>query len=154
MQTFDELKQGNEQVSAMLNDEAALLSEALKMESAKHFLQLKHLAGKHEASVLKLRFILQPFSFIFLLAGEKKYHLVWETLDSEEATYLWYIDKSKDALKTAIKEIEVSLNEMKQTGRNSYIKKAPDYFSRIIHDYSDVKKGFVEWKGALEERLT
>ncbi len=36
---------------------------------------------------------------------------------------------------------------MNLTGRNSYIRKAPDYFSRIIHDYSDTKKGFVDWKG-------
>lgn len=153
LQTFDELKQSNEKANALLGTEAELLSELLKMESAKHFLQLKYLAGKHEASILKLRFILQPFSFIFLLAGENKYHLVWETLDSEDATYLWHIDKNRDALRTAIKEIEVSLNEMKLTGRNSYIKKDPAYFSRIIHDYSDLKKGYVEWKGILEERL-
>jgi superfamily II DNA or RNA helicase len=153
MQTFDELTQSNGLVSALLNDEAELLSEALKMKAAKHFLQLQYLAGKHEASVLKLRFILQPFSFVFLIAGEKKYHLIWETLDSEEATYLWHIDKNKDVLRIAVKEIEASLNEMKQTGRNSYIKKAPAYFSRIIHDYADAKNGFIDWKGLLEERL-
>jgi len=49
--------------------------------------------------------------------------------------------------------LEVSFSEMKQVGRNSYIKKAPEYFSRIIHDYSDIKKGFVDWKVILEERL-
>ena len=79
--------------------------------------------------------------------------MVWETLDSEEATYLWHIAKDKEALWAVIKEIENSLNEMKLTGRNSYIKKAPEYFSRIIHDYSDTKKGFTEWKAILEERL-
>jgi len=26
-------------------------------------------------------------------------------------------------------------------------------FSRLIHDYIGDKKGFVEWKGQLEERL-
>lgn len=26
-------------------------------------------------------------------------------------------------------------------------------FSRILHDYSDNKKGFIIWKGNLEERL-
>ncbi len=153
LQTFEELKQDNKQLDALLENEIALLTEILKMESARHYLQLKYLSGKHEASVLKLRFILQPFSFIFLIAGENKYHLIWETLNSEEATYLWHIDKSREALRIAVKEIEVSLNEMKQTGRSSYIKKAPEYFSRIIHDYSDVKKGFVDWKGLLEERL-
>ena len=118
-----------------------------------HYLQLKYLAGKHEASVLKLRFILQPFSFIFLIAGEMKYHIVWETLDSEEAIYLSHIDRTKEALRETIKEIEIRLSEMKQTGRNAYFKNAPAYFSRIIHDYSDVKRGFIEWKGILEEIL-
>ncbi len=151
--SFDDLKQSNQNIGALLENEAALLNEVLKMGTAKHYLQIKYLAAKHEASILKLRFILQPFSFIFLIAGENKYHLVWETLDSEEATYIWHIAKDKEALRTVIKEIETSLNEMKQTGRNSYIKKAPDYFSRIIHDYSDTKKGFVEWKSVLEERL-
>lgn len=151
--SFDDLKQSNQNIGALLENETALLNEILKMESAKHFLHIKYLAAKHEASVLKLRFILQPFSFIFLIAGENKYHLIWETLDSEEATYLWHIAKDKEALRAVIKEIEISLNEMKLTGRNSYIKKAPDYFSRIIHDYSDVKKGFVEWKGILDERI-
>lgn len=151
--SFDDLKQADRTVGVLLESETVLLDEVLKMESAKHYLHIKYLAPKHETSLLKLRFILQPFSFIFLLAGEKKYHLIWETLDSEEATYLWHIDKNKEALQAAIKEIETSLNEMKQTGRNSYIKKAPAYFSRIIHDYSDAKKGFIEWKGMLEERL-
>lgn len=45
------------------------------------------------------------------------------------------------------------MNEMKETGRSSYIKNAPDYFSRIIHDYFDKKKGFIQWIGILEERL-
>ena len=152
--SFDDLKQSNQSIGALLENEVALLNEVLKMESAKHFFQVKYLAGKHEAHVLKLRFILQPFSFIFLIGGQKKYHLIWETLDSEEATYIWHIQKDKESLRTAIKEIEVGLAEMKRAGRNSYIKNAPDYFSRIMHNYSDNKKGFIEWKDVLEERLT
>jgi len=65
------------------------------MESAKHYLQIIYLAPKHDTSVLKLRFVSQPFSFIFLIAGENKYHLIWETLDNEEATYLWDISKRR-----------------------------------------------------------
>lgn len=151
--SFDELKQSNDSISLLLENETSLLNELLKIESAKHFLQIKYLASKHEASVLKLRFILQPFSFIFLITGESKYHLVWETLDSEEATYVWHIMKDKEALRAVIKEIEISLTEMKQAGRNAYIKNAPEYFSRIIHDYSDPKKGFVDWKSILDERI-
>ncbi len=153
MLTIDKLKQSNPNIEALLEDETALLNELLKIESGRHYFQLKYLSGKHAVSILKLRFILQPFSFIFLIEGERKYHLIWETLDSEEATYLWHIDKTKDALRAAINEIEIQLNKMKINGRQSYLKNAPDYFSRIIHNYSDIKKGFIEWKDTLEERL-
>jgi hypothetical protein len=35
---------------------------------------------------------------VFLLSGSYQYHLVWETLDTEEATYIWHIGKSIDEL--------------------------------------------------------
>ena len=60
-----------------------------------------------------MRFIINPFSFLFLLGGEKRYHVVWETLNSEEATYLWHFAKSIDALRTGLKEIEDILKESK-----------------------------------------
>jgi len=96
---------------------------------------------------------LQPFSFLFLLAGEKKYHIVWETLDTEEATYIWHVLKTKEALRTALNEIEIILNIIREAGRQAFIEKDNNNFSRIAHDYSDVKKGFVLWKGLLEERM-
>ena len=103
--------------------------------------------------VLKLRFILNPFSFLFLLAGELKYHLVWETLNSEEATYIWHFDKSTDALRAGLKEVDVVLKEIKETGKQDYLKKEHANFSRIMHDYSDAKSGFVTWKGMLEGKI-
>jgi hypothetical protein len=30
---------------------------------------------------------------------------------------------------------------------------SPSHFSRIVHNYSDDRKGFVVWKDDLEERL-
>ncbi len=153
MLTIDNLKQSNPDVGALLNDDAALMNELLKIESTRHYLHLKYLSKKHAASILKLRFILQPFSFIFLVEGQKKYHLAWETLDTDEATYLWHIDKTKDALRAAVNEIEIELSKMKLNGRQSYLNIAPEHFSRIIHDYSDVNKGFIDWKDTLEGRL-
>ena len=91
--------------------------------------------------------------FLFLLAGDKKYHLVWETLNSEEATYIWYFEKSMDALRQGLKEIELILNEIKATSKQDYLRKEHDNFSRVIHDYADVKSGFIAWKGMLEEKL-
>lgn len=70
-------------------------------------LHLKHLSARHEASILKLRFVLQPFSFLFLLSG---------------------------------------------SGRQDYLKEKHPKFSRIWHDYSDTKKGFITWKSILEDK--
>jgi len=154
IETFDSLVHNiGESAGELIGNETALMNEFLKIESARHFLQLKYLATRHEANILKLRFVLQPFSFLFLLAGENKYHIVWETLDSEEATYIWHIIKTKEALRATLKEIELSLSEMKKSGRNEYLKSAPVYFAKIVHDYEDAQKGFVSWKGSLEELL-
>jgi hypothetical protein len=102
---------------------------------------------------LKIRFVLNPFSFLFLLAGDKKYHIVWETLNSEEATYIWHFEKTIDALRNGLNEIEAILSEIKNTGKQDYLKKDHPNFSRIMHDYSDAQQGFTVWKGLLEERL-
>jgi hypothetical protein len=102
---------------------------------------------------LKLRFILQPFSFLFLLAGERKYHIIWETLDSEEATYIWHIVRTRESLRIALAEIEVIFRDIKQNGRQTFLEKESNNFSRVVHDYSDAKKGFIALKGMLEEKM-
>jgi len=123
------------------------------VDGLQHYLHLKHLSAKHETSILKLRFVLQPFSFLFLLSGESKYHVIWETLDSEEATYIWHTDKSRDALRSTLNQIEEIITGIKKSGRQDYLKQDHPNFSRIWHDYSNLKKGFITWKSILEERL-
>ena len=68
-----------------------LIDEILKMKDVRK--QLRYLAAKHDRSVLRVRFVLLPFSFVFLLTGEQQYHIIWETLDTEEATYIWHVEK-------------------------------------------------------------
>lgn len=58
-----------------------------------------------------------------------------------------------DALRKGLKEIETILNDIKATSKLDYLRKEHDNFSRIIHDYADVKSGFTAWKGMLEEKL-
>jgi hypothetical protein len=125
----------------------------LAIKSSKHYDHLQYLSSQHLSSVLKVRFVLEPFSFLFLLQGDTQYHIVWETLNSEEATYVWHFEKSIEALRRGLKEIEVILQEIKTTSKQDYLKKEHTNFSRIIHDYSDKKKGFVQWKAVLEERI-
>lgn len=151
--TMDDLLSSYHEGKKLFSSETALFDDILNIKNSKHYLQLKYLSSKHEASVLKLRFILQPFSFLFLLAGEKKYHIIWETLDSEEATYIWHVGKTRESLRIALAEIETILKDIKRNGRQTFLEKENTNFSRVVHDYSDVKKGFVIWKGLLEEKL-
>lgn len=131
----------------------ALLNDVLSKGQYRHQMQLKYLAELHEGEILKIRFVLSPFSFVFLLAATEKYHIVMETLDTDEATYIWHISKSIGELKIALKAIESDLNKIRNDGRQEFLKTAPINFSRVLHDYSDERKGFVIWKDAVEERL-
>ncbi len=143
----------NIKAQQLFKSDQDLIDDILSIKDSKHYHQLKYLSSQHLSSILKMRFVLNPFSFLFLLAGEKKYHIVWETLNSEEATYIWHFEKSMDELRKGLIEIEQALTEIKATSKQQYLKKDHPHFSRVIHDYSDVKKGFTEWKGLLEEKL-
>lgn len=155
MSTMEDLALAtNKPITNFFKSDKDLLDDILNIKKSKHYLQLKYLSKKHEASILKIRFILQPLSFIFLVMGDGKYHLVWETLDSNEATYIWHINKTKEDLRLAIVMLEDILQEIRNTGKQDYLKRENPDFSRIFHEYSDPKKGFVLWKGQLEERLT
>jgi len=146
--------QGGENNSASLyNSEQDLLDDILKNKNVKHQRQLVYLSQKHESSVLKLRFVLSPFSFVFLLAGKQQYHIVWETLDTEEATYIWHVDKNIAALKNRLKKIDTELGTIRAKGRQYYIGIQTDNFSRIVHEYTEDRKGFIIWKDLLEERM-
>lgn len=52
-----------------------------------------------------------------------------------------------------IKHIDIELNVIREKGRQVYLESNPQGFSKIVHDYSNDGKGFVIWKGQLEERL-
>jgi len=133
------------------SDAENILEDLLKGKQYKHSQHIQFLAEKHERNVMKLRFVLQPFSFVFLLVGEQNYHIILETLDTEEATYIWHTEKNKSVLIDTIKLIDKELNIIREKGRQAYLETNPKNFSRIVHDYSDNNKGFTIWKGLLEE---
>ncbi len=102
---------------------------------------------------MKIRFVLSPFSFVFLIAGKHYYHIVLETLDTEEASYIWHVAKNKEALIKTVDKIDSQLNIIKENGRQVFLETNPKHFSRIIHNYSEDKKGFIMWKNSLEELI-
>jgi hypothetical protein len=67
--------------------------------------------------------------------------------------YLWHTDKNKQALINKVKEIDKQLNVIRNKGRQVFLETSPESFTRILHDYSDKKKGFIIWKDLLEEQI-
>ena len=49
--------------------------------------------------------------------------------------------------------IDQNLNIIRNKGRQVFLDNQHVDFNRIQHDYSDEQKGFVIWKGMVEERL-
>jgi len=136
------------------NNEKDFFDDLLKISNTKHYKHLRFLSSQHLHDIMKLKFIHKPFSFIFLIQGDKNYHIIWETLDTEEATYIWYITKDPDVLKLTMRKLEDIINVMKVQGKRAYINAADEPFRRINHDYSKLVDGFVKWKGDLENYLT
>ncbi|WP_430812892.1 MULTISPECIES: TOTE conflict system archaeo-eukaryotic primase domain-containing protein [unclassified Carboxylicivirga] len=132
-------------------DEEDFINELLSNQDVKHDKQIRFLLKRHQAHILKIRFVLNPFAFVFLIEGEEQYHIVLETLDTEEATYLWHIDKNN--LHDQLKTINNDLSILRNKGRQFFIHNAPTNFSRIVHDYSEGNKGYMMWKSMLEEKL-
>ena len=137
----------------LYNSGEELVEDILNQKHYKHSKYLRYLADNHESTIFKIRFVLHPFSFIFLLNGEEQFHFIMETLDTEEATYIWHYDKTLHNLPVTLKEINNHLSIIRNFGRQAFLEHAPSNFSRILHDYSDEKKGFINWKDALEETL-
>jgi superfamily II DNA or RNA helicase len=152
--TLLDIKQVQESAGDFYNSGEELLEDVLKNDRVKHYQQLRYLADKHESSTMKLRFILSPFSFVFLISGEDCYHVVLETLDTEEATYIWHFPKIRGELPGHLKQVDENLNIIRNKGRQQFLQNLPSNFSRVLHDYSDKRKGFIIWRDILEERLT
>ena len=149
---LNQIQSDGENKTSLFHSEEELLEDILKNKNVKHYQQLRYLAQKHDDSILKIRFVLNPFSFVFLLTGKEQFHMVLETLDTEEATYLWHFNKDKRQLPLQLKQVDQHLNMIRNKGREDFLKSQPENFSRIIHDYSDERKGFIIWKDLLEER--
>ena len=147
------LEEASKKVGVFFDFDTGLIDTLLKNNSYVHHKQLLYLAKWHNYKILKIRFVLYPFSFVFLLEGQQKYHVVLETLDTKEATYVWHLSKQNVLFKEELVQINKKLNWIRNNGRQSFLETKSVNFSRVIHDYSEDEKGFYKWKNALEERL-
>lgn len=139
--------------NAFYQSDLDLFTDILQVTDTRHYRHLRFLSSIHAHHIMKLRFVLNPFSFVFLVEGSKYYHLIWETLDTEEATYIWSCDKRLDDLKLATRKLDDILSVIKAQGKTAYLNTVEDPFRRVYHDYSDLQDGFVKWKAMLEQYL-
>jgi hypothetical protein len=151
---FDTFADEKFQSNTFYKNDRELFEDLLTISKTKHYKHLRFLSSKHAYEIMKLRFVHKPFSFIFLIEGDRNYHVIWETLDTEEATYIWHLPKNLQVLKMTIRKIEDIINIIKVQGKTAYIAATEDSFRRIYHDYSELADGFVKWKGELEHFLT
>lgn len=138
---------------SLFKSDKELLDEVLINDNYLHSKQLQYLAKNHKTNILKIRFITQPFSFVFLLEGTQQYHIVLETVNTKEATYIWHISKETTLLDLELSAINSFLNIIKRDGRQAFLKTNTKNFSRILHNYSNDKKSYYQWKNSLESLL-
>ena len=122
---INQLQTGENGNSQLFDTEEEILESILKNRSFRHYRQIRYLANSHLSSILKIRFVLSPFSFVFLLSGAEQFHIVMETIDTEEATYIWHIDKDITLLKYKLKEIDLSINVIRNEGRQIFLESQP-----------------------------
>jgi hypothetical protein len=143
---FESMTEGRVRAGAFYQSERELIEDLLQITGTKHYRHLRYLSSIHAHHIMKLRFVHKPLSFIFLLEGNKQYHIVWETLDTQEATYIWHSDKDLKLLKFTLSRIEDILNTIKVQGKIAYLNTREEPFRRICHDYSEQIDGFAKWK--------
>lgn len=139
---------GNSQ--QVFKDENDFLETVLRRPGTKHHPHLRWLSGKHRQDLEKLRLVQKPFSYVFLLDNSDNYFIVWETLDTEEATFIWKFRKDAITTKQILAETNTALNRIAKDGRNEYRALLESNFGRVFHDYQDAENGFKNWKAELE----
>jgi len=150
---FDAFADEGIKPNTFYNNDKEFFEDLLKIVNTKHYKHLRYLSSKHSHDIMKLRFVHEPFSFIFLITGVENYYIIWETLDTQEATYVWQITKNIKQLKMTILKIEEIICKIKVQGKMPYLKSREDSLIRVFHDYSDNVGGFVKWKGEIESKL-
>jgi hypothetical protein len=127
-----------------------LLKAMDKMKKSKHYDHLRHLSSLHDAGTFRLRMTGQPVSFIFVIKGTKNYFLVWETYETEEATYIWRLENSEgQSQRQEMIDLVDKIKWLRERNRRLYRKSAPANFQYIEHDYSQPNGGVEKWKGLL-----
>jgi len=122
----------------------------LERSGTKHYHHLRFLSSKQQADLQKLCVIHRPFSFVFFLVGAQHFHIVWETLDTTEATYIWRVAKDDNTASEFVKDTHAIIHRILRDGKSEYISEKEKNFTRVLHDYTSIQMGFNMWKQGVE----
>ena len=138
----------------LFKNENELFENLLEKSETKHYKHLRFLSSKHKNELQKLRFVHKPFSFVFLLSSNDNFYIVWETLDTQEATYIWTYANDIKNLKEVMTLTDKTINLILKEKKNEYISRNEENFNRVYHDYRDMQNGFKNWKDLIEKVIT
>jgi len=129
-----------------------LLDQLGRHKKSKHYDHLRYLAARQEAAAFRLRITARPVSSIFVIKGKKHHYLVWETYETEEATYIWKLSSpDKKGQEPEVKGLLDKIVWLRAGNKIRYIRSKPPNFWRIEHEYREKDGGFEKWKTALTE---
>lgn len=135
-------------------NENILFETILQKSNPKHYKHLRFLSSKHRQDLQRLCIVHNPFSFVFLLSGVDNFHIVWETLDTQEATYIWTYPNDINRLKEFLTHTDEAIMLIRRENKNEYIRQNEENFKRVFHDYTDKQNGFRKWKDSIETIVT
>ncbi|PZR30067.1 MAG: hypothetical protein DI535_00780 [Citrobacter freundii] len=139
-----------ENTAGIFNNDSDFMEVILERSGTKHYHHLRFLSSRQEAVLQKLRVIQRPFSFVFFVAGAQQYHIVWETLDTTEATYVWSVAKDDHSVNEFVGETHTIIERILRDGKSEYIRQLNRNLTRVFHEYMDLQSGFRKWKKEIE----
>lgn len=137
--------------SENIKDSEWLLNKLIASGKTKHYFHLRYLSSKQLSNAFNLKITGKPLSFIFLIPTAQGYCLIWETYSTDEATYVWKLNNLPNSeLSSAIQENVDLIKWLRKKNKTAFLKKKPDNFIKIEHNYFGEDLGFKKWKSELE----
>ncbi len=149
-----ELNQFPPTILEKAKEENWLWDYLIQENKTKHYYHLRYLSSLQEIEFDKLKITGKPLSFLFVIKSSNSLFLVWETYETEEATYIWEIKESSESGKRErCNELIDIIKGIRRNKKLEYIRENHKDFKRIFHQYQLDKFGFETWKKEINEFL-
>jgi len=142
---FELLSNSTINYTQLFKNEADFVLEIAKILNCPHLQKIKYLLKHHAYKVMKIRYIAQFLSIVFLIEKESKYYLVWESLRIRKACDIWTLPKDANQVDLAMQDIPKIIHGMNINGKKSLPDNLSQNFTRIEYNYSNLLNNFDLW---------